>query len=108
MRKRKLLLLCVNISFFFFFASLCNLNKLVNTLRKYAASDKKRFQKGITNSCTHLHPAPPSSFQPPPSSIQHPQQYLNQNITGNCAIFPNLGRKSKSCLFCLKTGAHSI
>ena len=46
-------------------------------------------------SSIHLHPAPPSSFQPPPSSLQHPQQYLNENITGNCAIYPNLGHKQK-------------
>ena len=44
---------------------------------------------------TQLHPPPPSSFQPPPNSLQHPQQYLNQNW----AIFPNLGRKSKSYPF---------
>ena len=40
-----------------------------------------------------LHPPPPSSFQPPPSSLQHPQQYSNQNIARNLAISPNLGRK---------------
>ena len=50
---------------------------------------------GITKPCTQLHPPPPSSFQPPPSSLQHPQQYLNENITGNCAIYPNLGHKQK-------------
>ena len=27
---------------------------------------------------THLHSPPPSSFQPLPNSLQHPQQYLNQ------------------------------
>ena len=37
--------------------------------------------KGITKLCIHLHP-------PPPSSLQHPQQYLNQNIAHNCAISP--------------------
>ena len=50
---------------------------------------------GITNrapSSTQLHP-------PPPSSLQHPQQYLNQNIACNWAISPNLGRKIKSCTF---------
>ena len=41
---------------------------------------------------TQLHP-------PPPSSLQHPQQYLNQNIARNWAISPNLGRKIKSCPF---------
>ena len=42
---------------------------------------------------THLHPPLPSSFQPPSSSLQHPQQYPNQNIVLNGAISPNLGRK---------------
>ena len=56
----------------------------------------------------HLHPAPPSSFQPPPSSLQHPQQYLNQNIARNWAISPNLGQKIKSCPFWLKIGTHGI
>ena len=48
---------------------------------------------------TQLHP-------PPPSSLQHPQQYLNQNIAHNWAISPNLGWKIKSCPFWLKTGTH--
>ena len=26
---------------------------------------------------THLHPPPPGSFKPPPSSLQHPQRYNN-------------------------------
>ena len=55
-----------------------------------------------------LHPPLPSSFQPPPSSLQHPQQYLNQNMARNWATSPNLGRKIKSCPFWLKTGAHVI
>ena len=63
---------------------------------------------GITKLCTHLQPAPPSSFQPPPNSLQHPQQYLNQNIARNWAISPNLGRKTKCCPFWLKTGRHDI
>ena len=67
---------------------------------------------GITKPSTHLHPAPstsiqlistftqlhlppPSSFQPLPSSLQHPQQYLNQNITRNWAISLNLVQKIK-------------
>ena len=64
---------------------------------------------------TQLHP-------PPPSSLQHPQQYLNQNIARNWAIFPNLdqisnpkihfwanlGPKIQSCPFCLKIGTHGI
>ena len=53
-----------------------------------------------------LHPPPPSSFQPPTSSLQHPQQYLNQNIAHNWAISPNLGPKTKCYPFCLKTGTH--
>ena len=66
------------------------------------------FLLGITKLCTHLHPALPSSFQPPPSSLQHPQQNLNQNIARNWAISPNLGRKIKSCPFWLKIGTHGI
>ena len=80
--------------------------------------------KGITKPCTHLHsapststqviststqlhPPPPSSFQSPPISMQHPQQYLNQNIACHWAIFPNLGgQKIKSCPFWLKIGTH--
>ena len=46
---------------------------------------------------TLLHLPPPSSFQLPPSSLHHPQQYLNQNIACNWEISTNLGRKSKSC-----------
>ena len=90
---------------------------------------------GITKPCTHLHPAPstctqldpapsiytqliatstqfhpppPSSVQQPPSSLQHSQQFLNQNIARNWAISPNLGQKIKSCPFWLKIGTHGI
>ena len=59
-------------------------------------------------SSTQLHSPPPSSFQPLRSSLQHPRQYLNQNIARNCAIFPNLGQKIKSCPFWLKIGTHGI
>ena len=45
---------------------------------------------------------------PPPSSLQHPQQYSNQNIARNWAISPNLGRKYQSCQFWLKIGWHGI
>ena len=74
--------------------------------------------KGITKPCTHLHPAPStstqlhrlpsSSFQPPTSSLLHPQQYLKQNIARNWAISPNLGQKTKSCPFWLKIGTYGI
>ena len=50
---------------------------------------------------TQLHP-------PPPSSLQHPQQYLNQNIARNWAISPNLDQKIKSFPFWLKIGTHGI
>ena len=73
---------------------------------------------GITKPWTQLHPASSISTQliststqlhsRPPSSLQHPQHYLNQNIARNWAIFPNLGQKIKSCLFCLKIGALRI
>ena len=54
---------------------------------------------------THLHPHPPSSFQSPPRSLEHPQ-YLDQNIAGNWAIFPNLDWKIKSYPFSLKISTH--
>ena len=57
---------------------------------------------------TQLHPRPLSSFQPLRSSLQHPQQYLNQNIACNWAISPNLGWKIKSFPFWLKIGMHGI
>ena len=57
---------------------------------------------------TQLHPPPFSSFQPPPSSLQQSQQYLNQNIERNWALSPNLGRTIKSCPFWLKIGTHGI
>ena len=73
---------------------------------------------GITKPCTHLHPAPSTTTQlistsiqlhpPPPNSLQHLQQYLNQNIARNWAISPNLGRKIKSCLFWRKISTHGI
>ena len=90
---------------------------------------------GSTKPCTHLHPAPsssiqlhpapstfiqliststqfqpppPTSFQSPPSSLQHPQQWLNQNIARNWAISQNLGRKIKSDPFWLKISIHGI
>ena len=59
-------------------------------------------------SYTQLHPPLPSSFQPPPSSLQDLQQYLNQNTARNWAISPNLDQKIKSCLFWLKIGTRGI
>ena len=41
-------------------------------------------------------------------SLQHPQQYLNQNIARNWAIFPNLERKIRIYPLCLKIDAHGI
>ena len=83
---------------------------------------------GVTKPCIHLYPAPSTSNQlhpalsistqliststqlhlPPPSSLQHPQQYSNQNIARNWVISPNLGRKIQSCPFWLKIGSHGI
>ena len=40
-----------------------------------------------------LHPAPPSAFQPPQSSLQHTQLYKNQNNTNNWANFPKFRPK---------------
>ena len=86
---------------------------------------KNYFQKSIIKPCTHLRPAPStstqlfststqlhlpplSSFQPQPSSLQHPQQYSNQNITRNWAISPNLCRKNQNCPFWLKIGSQGM
>ena len=87
--------------------------------------DQRFIVTGITKPCTHLHPAPSistqliststqlhpppfNSFQPPRSSLQHPQRYKNQNIARNWGISPNLGRKFRSCWFCLKIASHGI
>ena len=69
-------------------------------------------------SSIHLHPAPSTSTQfiststqlhpSPPSSLQHPQQYLKQNYARNWAISPNLGQIIKKCSFWLKIGIHGI
>ena len=48
----------------------------------------KRILLNCAPSSTQLHP-------PPPSSLLHPQQYLNQNIAHNWAISPNLEQKIK-------------
>ena len=55
-----------------------------------------------------LHPPPLSSFQLPPSSLQHPQRYKSQYITRNWAISLNLGRKILNCPFSLKIGTYGI
>ena len=52
----------------------------------------RKIKPVIEKLCTQLHP-------PPPSSLQHPQLYENQNIAHNLAVFQNLGRKIQSCLF---------
>ena len=56
---------------------------------------------------TKLHPPPPNSFQPLPSSLQHPKKYSNQSIR-NWAISPNLDRKIQRSSFWLRNGSHSI
>ena len=63
---------------------------------------KMYFKMGITKSCTLLNPAHFSL----PNSLQHPQQYLNQNIARNWTVSPNVGQKVKSCPFWLKIGTH--
>ena len=52
-----------------------------------------------TPTSTQLYPPPPSSFQPPTSCMQRPQQYLNQNIAGNWIISLKLGQKVQCCPF---------
>ena len=49
-----------------------------------------------------------STFQPPPSSLQYPQRYYNQNIARNWANSINLGEKSQNCSFCLKIDKRGI
>ena len=41
-------------------------------------------------SSIQLHPAPPGLFQVPPSFLQHPQYYKNENPACNWKIHPNL------------------
>ena len=60
----------------------------------------------LISTFTQLHPHSPSSFQLPPSSLQHPRRYWNQNIARNWAISPNLGQKILSSLFWRKIGTH--
>ena len=84
------------------------------SMTKYGSNKELIF--GITKPCTYLHPAsststqliststqlhlpPLSSFKPPPSPLQHPQRYKNQNIASNWAISPNLRRKFKVLRF---------
>ena len=55
-----------------------------------------------------MHPPPTSLFQPPLSSLEHPQQYSNQNITRNWEIPPKLGRTIQSCSFWLKSSSLGI
>ena len=64
-------------------------------------SEKKRVLLNRAPTSTQLH-------LPLPSSLQQPQQYLNQNIARNWEISPNLGRKIKSCQFWLKISTCSI
>ena len=92
---------------------------------KFGSLPQRVLKVRITKPCTHLHPAPsaytqliststqphpppPSLFQSPPSSLQHPKQYSNQNITRNWAISPNLGRKIQSCPFWLKIDSQGM
>ena len=86
-------------------------NKLLGKFFSNSTINHRNSFLGITKPCTHLHPAPStstSSFQPPPSSLQHPRQYLNQNVTRNWAVSTNLGRRIKSCPFWLKIGPQGI
>ena len=55
-----------------------------------------------------MHLPPPSSFQPPPSSLQRHQCYEHKNIACIWAISPSFGWKIQSCPFWLKTSTHGI
>ena len=87
-----------------------NIWKLLKMLSEFSDNFGIKFWVLLNRapSSTQLHPPSLSSFQPPPSSLQHPQQYLNQNIAHNWAISPNLGRKIKRCPFWLKIDTHVI
>ena len=61
----------------------------------------RKIKPVIEKLCTQLHP-------PPPSSLQHPQLYENQNIAHNLAVFQNLGRKIQSWLFWQKIDTDGI
>ena len=86
--------------------SVCKLN---NSTRMSKNCQEGHYNRELLNhapASTQLRPPPPSSFQPPsssfqppPRSLQHPQRYQNQNIAGNLAISPNLGRKTQGCPF---------
>ena len=91
------------------------------TPSKFGSLSQGVLKVHITKPCTtstKLHPPPPSynqfhlpppsSFQPPPSSLQHLQQYSNRNIARNWAISRNLGQKIHGCPFWLKIGTHDI
>ena len=71
-------------------------NQLVSKWMKAMSITKPCTQlHAAPSTSTQLHPPPPSSFQSPPSSLQHPQQYLNQNIARNWVIFANLRPKNQ-------------
>ena len=58
-----------------------------------------------------MHLPQPSSTQlhlSPPSFLQYPQRYKNQNIARNLAISQNLGQKIERCPSGLKIGTHGI
>ena len=97
----------------------CKITSVVNfTSSKFGSLPQGVLKVRITERCTllhqasststQLHPPPLSSFESPPSSLQHPQQYSNQNIACNWAISPNLDGNVQSCLFWLKIVSHGI
>ena len=98
------------------------LHQLSTSLQVHLKVCLKEFWKCVllnhAPTSTKLHSPPPSSSQlhlppisssgPPPSSLQHPEQYSNQNIACNWAISPNLNGNIQSCPFWLKIGSHGI
>ena len=57
-----------------------------NDLKNFEHSDSVWILLNRAPTSTQTHPPTPSSFQPPLSSLQHPQQYSNQNIARNGTI----------------------
>ena len=53
----------------------------------------------LISKSTQLHPPSPSSFQPEASSLEHPQQYLNQNVAHNWRISPKFMPKEWTLSF---------
>ena len=79
-----------------------------SSIHLHSATSRSIHLHPTPSTSTQLHPPIKGSFQPPLSSLQHPQRYKNQNIACNWAISPNWGCKIQSWPFCLKFVPHGI